>query len=240
MRRILFVMCGILLLVDCEKGNISKKLIEADSLVAREEYDSAYQMVSSLDETTIVSNEDKVHYDLLKVQTGYLVSKPQASADSILDEVIAYYQEKNNKEKLADSYYYKAIGFNRTRNYNQSVIYYKKAEYFAEESGNLYQRHKIAEGLSYVNGRCEKYNLQLNYAKKALTISKQLEDQERMAYAYYLMDIAYSKLGYEDSAKQCLKELPPIIECVDKREKPYLLSNIGYLFRDSNKDEAKK
>ena len=45
-----------------------------------------------------------------------------------------------------------------------------------------------------------------------------------MAYAYYLMDIAYYKLGYEDSARLCLKKIPSIIESVDKREKPYFVS----------------
>lgn len=240
MKRLLFVVGGILLMIGCETGRISSKLAEVDSLVFKEEYDSAYQMISSLDETAINNQEDIMHYYLLKVQTGYLISKPFASPDSLLDNVIVYYKKHNIADKLADAYYYKAIGFNQKRNYYQSALFYKKAESSIGEFGNLYQQHKIAEGLSFVNGRCADYNLQLNYAKKALAISKQLGDQKRMAYAYYLMDIAYYKLGFEDSARQCLKKIPPIIESVDKREKPYLLSNIGYLFRDSNPEVAKK
>ena len=240
MKQASLIVVGFLMLLSCQTGSISKKLTEVDSLVFKEEYDSAYQMITSIDETTIKNQEDQAHYNLLKVQTSYLANKPAASPDSLLDEVIDYYQKENNAEKLADAYYYKAIGFNKIRNYYQSALFYKKAESSLGESGNLHQQHKIAEGLSFVNGRCANYNLQLDYAKKALAISKQLDDQKRMAYAYYLMDIAYYKLGFEDSARQCLKKIPPIIESVDKREKPYLLSNIGYLFRDSNPEVAKK
>lgn len=240
MKRLFFVVGGILLMIGCETGRISSKLAEVDSLIVREEYDSAYQLLSSIEKVTLKKQADIAYYNLLKVQIGCLVNKPVIFSDSLLDNVITFYRKHNIADKLADAYYYKAIGFNQKRNYYQSALFYKKAESSIGEFGNLYQQHKIAEGLSFVNGRCANYNLQLNYAKKALAFSKQLGDKKRMAYAYYLMDIAYYKLGYEDSARLCLKKIPSIIESVDKREKPYLLSNIGYLFRDSNPEVAKK
>lgn len=126
MKRLLFVVGGILLMIGCETGRISSKLAEVDSLVFKEEYDSAYQMISSLDETAINNQEDIMHYYLLKVQTGYLISKPFASPDSLLDNVIVYYKKHNIADKLADAYYYKAIGFNQKRNYYQSAFFIKK------------------------------------------------------------------------------------------------------------------
>lgn len=57
MKRLLFVIVGILSLIGCETGNISKMLAEADTLVVKEEYDSAYQMILSLDRSTIVNQE---------------------------------------------------------------------------------------------------------------------------------------------------------------------------------------
>jgi hypothetical protein len=88
MKQASLIVVGFLMLLSCQTGSISRKLTEVDSLVFKEEYDSAYQMISSIDETTIKNQEDQAHYNLLKVQTGYLANKPAASADSLLDEVI--------------------------------------------------------------------------------------------------------------------------------------------------------
>ena len=109
MKQASLIVVGFLMLLSCQTGSISRKLTEVDSLVFKEEYDSAYQMISSIDETTIKNQEDQAHYNLLKVQTGYLANKPAASPDSLLDEVIAYYQKRNNSEKLADAYYYNIL-----------------------------------------------------------------------------------------------------------------------------------
>ena len=161
MKQASLIVVGILMLLSSQTGSISKKLTEVDSLVFKEKYDSAYQMISSIDETTINNQENQAHYNLLKVQTGYLANKPAASPDSLLDEVIDYYQKEGNAEKLADAFYYKAIGFGMRKMYQQAIQYYKKAEKFAEQSRGLYQQYKIAEGICFVNRQCANYNLEL-------------------------------------------------------------------------------
>ena len=240
MKRASLIAVGIMMLLSCENGSISKRLTEVDSLVIKEEYDSAYQMVKDIDEQSITRAEDKAHYHLISVQTGYLVQKPLASADSLLDEVIAYYQKKNNAEKLADAYYYKAISQYLTPDIPKSILYYKNAERFAAQSGNLYQQHKIAEGICFVNRQCANYYLELEYAKKALNLAKRLDDKKRMVYAYYELNLAYLFLGYEDSSQIVLSRIPPLINHVDKEVLPHLLSNLGYMFLSYNPTEAKK
>ena len=159
MKQASLIVLGFLMLLSCQTGSIGKKLTEVDSLVFKEDYDSGYLMISSIDETTIKNQEDQAHYNLLKVQTGYLANKPAASPDSLLDEVIDYYQKENNVEKLADAYYYKAIGFAMQKKYQQAIQYYKKAEMMANENGNLYQQYKISEGISFVNRINKKFDL---------------------------------------------------------------------------------
>ena len=88
-----------------------------DSLVAEELYDSAYNLVRSVDGERISNQKDLAHYNLLKVQTGYLTNNPFLNSDSILDLVISYYEQYPNKEKLSDAYYYKAVGANAKGNY---------------------------------------------------------------------------------------------------------------------------
>ena len=234
------IVVGFLMLLSCQTGSISRKLTEVDSLVFKEEYDSAYQMISSIDETTIKNQEDQAHYKLLKVQTGYLVNKPAASPDSLLDEVIDYYQKEGNAEKLADAFYYKAIGFGMRKMYQQAIQYYKKAEKFAEQSGGLYQQYKIAEGICFVNRQCANYNLELYYAKKTLELANRLDNKRRMVYALYELELAYHNLNHEDSSIIILSKIPPLIKYVDKYWLPNLLSNLGYMFMGHNLTEAKK
>ena len=99
-----------LLAFSCQTHRSNKSLAEVDSLVVAELYDSAYHLVNTKFEPSYFSPEEKAHYDLLKVQTAYLVNQPLATSDSILDGVIAYYEQHKNHEKLADAYYYKAHG----------------------------------------------------------------------------------------------------------------------------------
>ena len=240
MKQASLIVLGFLMLLSCQTGSISKKLTEVDSLVFKEEYDSAYQMISSIDETTIKNQEDQAHYNLLKVQTGYLANKPAASPDSLLDEVIDYYQKHNNSEKLADAYYYKAVGYGMQKDFKQSIPYYKKAELLAEQSGDLYQQYKIAEGICFVNRQCANYSLELEYAKKTLDLANRLDNKRRMVYALYELELAYHNLNYEDSSKIIINKIPPLIKYVDKYWLPNLLSNLGYMFMGHNLTEAKK
>ena len=240
MKQASLIVVGFLMLLSCQTGSISRKLTEVDSLVFKEEYDSAYQMISSIDETTIKNQEDQAHYNLLKVQTGYLANKPAASPDSLLDEVIDYYQKEGNAEKLADAFYYKAIGFGMRKMYQQAIQYYKKAEMKANESGNLYQQYKISEGISFVNRRNGKYDLQLKYAKKAYSLARALDKKNWIAYSCYAIEFAYTNLGFEDSASFYLQQIPLYLRYAKKSELPVLLTTLGYYLKFNHPEEAKR
>lgn len=162
----------------CQRAKVSKNLSEIDSLIVGELYDSAYHFVEAMDETDFHTPEDLAHFNLLRVQTAYLVNKPLASSDSILDVVISYYDQHVNYEKLVDAYYYKAIGANARGDYQQSIINYKEAEHLALQSGNIRQQYKIAEGITYVNGVCANVDLQLSYAKKRWGYLKKLATED--------------------------------------------------------------
>jgi hypothetical protein len=240
MKQASLIVVGFLMLLSCQTGSISKKLTEVDSLVFKEEYDSAYQMISSIDETTIKNQEDQAHYNLLKVQTGYLANKPAASPDSLLDEVIDYYQKRNNSEELADAYYYMAITSYKNKKLEESILCYKKAEEMAERSNNIREQYKIAEGLSFINGKASNNNLQIEYAKKALSLAQQLGNKNLIAYSLYQLGFAYSKQGITDSMFYYFGKIQPYIEDVEKKDLPKLLASIGIALKHQNPQKAKE
>lgn len=228
-----------ILLFNCRSKINKESLFEVDSLIVHEQYDSAYHLITTKFASVVLSPEGQAHYNLLKVQTAYLVNKPLAMSDSILDEVIFYYDQHTNIEKLADAYYYKALGYSIKHDFSKSILLYKKAEQLADKTGNRYLLYKIFEGIAYVNMICGKYDLQQNYAKKALEMAIIIGQKHWIAYSYYNLAFADLELGFEDSAVICLKRIPPYIKYVNKSEKPILLSSMGYLLLDNNPEEAK-
>ena len=240
MRRLTILISIIALLASsCQNRRPNKSLAEVDSLVVAELYDSAYHLVTTKLESANFTPEEQAHYDLLKVQTSILANKPLESSDSILDGVISYYNQHVNHERLADAYYYKAICAYKAKDPQQSIMLYKKAEVEAEQSGSLYQKFKIAEGISFVNGRCANYDFMLKYAKQALDLAKRINNKNWIAYSLYRIALAYSNIGYEDSVISFLNQIPPYINYIDKQRLPYLLSNIGYSLKETSPNKAK-
>ena len=168
-----FFVFVIFLAFGCQREKVNKNLSEIDSLIVGELYDSAYHLVETMDESNFYTPEDLAHFNLLRVQTAYLVNKPLAYSDSILDKLIVFYEEHPDNEKRIDAYYYRAIGTNAQQDYQKSIILYKKAEKLAEITGNKRLQFKIAEGITYVNGMCFNFDLQLSYAKKSLQLAQE-------------------------------------------------------------------
>jgi tetratricopeptide (TPR) repeat protein len=240
MRKIVLLLLGAALLLGCQQGKISQQLSEVNELLVAELNDSAYQKINEIDESAISNPADKAYYTLLKVRSALLVGKPVVSADSLLDGVIAYYEQNPDKEKLTDAYYYRAIVSSNQKDYKQAILLYKKAEELAVQSKNMYQQYKIAEGIAFVNRMSKKYDLQLKYAKKAYSLAKALDKKNWVAYSCYTIQYAYLYLGYKDSAYIFLQEIPLYIRYAKKSELPVLLTTLGYYLRDDHPEEAKQ
>lgn len=241
MKRLVFLFIfGYLFLLSCQNAITNVKLAEIDTLVVGEHYDSAYYFLNLMKESDFINNDDRNHFNLLKVQVSYLVDKPLLNSDSLLDAVISYYAKNVDNEKLADSYYYKGIGCCKHKNYQKGIMYYKKAEQYAEKSNNYLQRYKIAEGISYINGLYANYNIQLHYARRSLDLSKEMGNKRLMSYSYFWLAYTYYNIEKDDSVMYYLSKMLPYVEYVDEKNKPIFLSNIGYMLRDSNPKEAIK
>jgi len=222
----------------CGGGNVHSQLVEVDSLILSEQHDSAYHLIMLLDKEAITNIEDQSHYQLLMTQISLLVGRPLTS-DSQLDSAINYYQQTDNKERLADAYYYKGIGTYTANDALQSMTYLKKAEEMAETGGSLRQRYKIAECISFVNNINGKYDLALNYAKKALQLSKMINNKRWLVDAYYRVGDSYSHTGMSDSAMYYFSKMEPYMQEMSKEERPYMLSNLALAYMDKDQKKAK-
>jgi hypothetical protein len=237
MKKFINLFAVLLMLAACHDMRVSDRLDQVDSLVVREQYDSACVVLNNLDGTAMAA-EDLAHYRLLSTQLGYLTNQPLPS-DSLLDLALTYYKKVGNNEKLADCYYYKSYKLLTNEDYPQAIMYCKEAERLATNSNNTRLTFKIAENLAYLNGLCENDLLQLQYAKKALSLAQKAQNKTWIAGSFSVISFAYANLGQYDSAIIYVENSMPYLDYMYDNGKAQYLTNIGQLFKRHNTKTAK-
>ena len=237
-RKITYVFAILLMLIACDETRVSKKLDQVDSLIAKEQIDSACVIHHSLDDASM-TEEDKAHYYLLATQLGYVTNRPLPS-DSLLDYAFNYYNKVGNCQKLADAYYYKSRRSEMNNNYPQAILYGKEAECLAMKANDVHLLFKVAESLSFLNGLCENDLLQLQYAQKALAFAQKVQNNNWIAYSYNRICFAFANLDQYDSAYYYIEKSIPYIKYVYDSDKVEYLANIGLFYKNSNTKRAKE
>ena len=238
MKKLVYLLPLVLFAITCSNRTAKEKLVAIDSLVVHELYDSAYVVLSGIDTTLLNDMDTKAHYYLVRKQVGYLTSHRDSS--NVLDSiVIPYYTSTDNKEKLADAYYYKAYGEITSGKMEEGVIDYKRAEELAYQTSNPRLQYKADECLAVVNEMSGNYTLSLEYAKKIMKLASIINNPKWTYDALYGMSIAYNRLGQTDSCFYYLEKIEPYLKYVPEKDLPYTLTNIAYLYKHSNPEKAK-
>lgn len=235
-KTLLFIL--FILLTACNGIQISERLNQVDSLIVKEQYDSASVLLQNVAEAPIKKDEDQAHYYLLSTQMGYLTNQPLLS-DSLLDLAIIYYNKVGNLQKLANAYYYKSYRSRINQDYLQAILYGKEAERMAMGTNDTRLQFKIVENLSFLNGLCENDQLQLQYAQKALALAQKVHNKNWMAYTYNKISFAFYNLGLYDSALVYVEKSLPYIKYAYDSDKAGFLTNIGQLFKYNDTERAK-
>ena len=238
MRIVIPILTLMLLISACHDIQISKRLDYIDSLIIKEQYDSAGALIKDIEEASM-TKEEQSHYYLLKTQLAYLTNQP-LSSDSLLDLAIVYYNKVKNNQKLADAYYYKSYRSEKTDDYPQAILYCKEAERLANKTNDICLKYKIAENLSYLNGLCGNSQIQLQYAKKALSLAQSEKNGNKIAYSYNNISFAFANCDQLDSALFYIEKTIPYINYVSDSGKTSFLTNIGILYKEKDSKKAKK
>lgn len=236
-KKIIYLLAILLILASCDGVRVSENLNLIDSLIDKEQIDSARVIHNSLNEASMTP-EDQAHYRLLTTQLGYLTNHPLPS-DSLLDMAIIYYNKVENSQKLANAYYYKSARSRINSDYPQAILYCKEAERLADQSNDIRLHFKIAENLAYLNGLCENNLLQLQYAQKALALAQKVNNKNWIAYSYNKISFAFANIGQYDSALIYVERSIPYIESVYNTDKVKFLTNCGLLYKDKDIIKAK-
>lgn len=238
MKKMTYLFAILLMLTACNGTRVSEKLDLIDSLIAKDQIDSAYAIHHSLNEATM-TEEDKAHYYLLATQLGYVTDHP-LSTDSLLEMAFTYYSKVGNNHKLANAYYYKSLWAEANNNYPQAILYGKEAERLAIDVKDDCLQFKIAEDLAYLNRLCENDLLQLQYAQKALAIAQRVQNRNWIAYSYNRVCFAFANLDQYDSVFYYIERSIPYINNVYDSDKAEVYTNIGVLYKENQPRKAKE
>ena len=235
--KVIYLSAFLLLLAACNDIQVSEKLDYVDSLIVREQYDSACVLLRDVTDTK-KTEEEQAHYYLLATQLGYLTNQPLPS-DSLLDLAIIYYNKVENNQKLADAYYYKSFRLWINQNFPKAILYAKEAERLAMGISNPRLQFKITEILSFLNGLCGNDQLQLLYGKKSLAIAQKTQNNNWIVSSYNRIGFAFYNLGQNDSAYYYIERTAPYFEYVYEVDKAVFLMNIGVLYKETDMKKAK-
>ena len=208
-----------------------------DSLIIKEQYDSASAILNSLSEKAM-TEEDKAHYYLLATQLGYVTNHPLPS-DSLLEMAFTYYNKVGNSHKLANAYYYKSLWAESINNYPQAIMYCKEAEREANNTDDVRLQFKIAESLAFLNAFCGNNLLELQFSKRALALAQRVQNKNWIAYSYNRISFAFANLNQLDSASYYIERTIPYIDYVYDSDKAVFLMNMGLLYKDNDPQKAK-
>ena len=116
-----FLLLLLPVICSCSQNKTMDKLTQTDSLLDRLETDSVKKMLCGID-TLNTSQESKVYYKLLYSQYQYIVDD-NFQDTTLLNDCIRFYEKKNDKEKLARSYYYKGECCFRNKDIQKALFY---------------------------------------------------------------------------------------------------------------------
>ena len=239
MKKIIYFGVLILLSATCSNNGVIEKLNEVDSLVIHEQYDSADNLMAKIDTFLINNAETKAHYYLLKTQLACVLRKNDSI--NLLDNIIIpYYKETNNKEKLAEAFYYKGYINIQNGNIPEAITNYKRSEEQAAYTSNIRLKFKISENLSYANMVSGNYPFQLDYAQKSAKLATIIDNKGWIAFSLINIALAHSNLGNTDSSLFYMNQAAQLKEYVPNKEKHGFLINLAFTYKYNQPEIAKK
>lgn len=231
------------LLIGCGGKPTAQELAEIDSLLWAEKNDSAYQIISTYDPASFKNESERAYYNLLMTHAACVTYHFPAS-DSLINEAIGYYKRTGDRERLADSYYYKGELYFQHEDWPKAIEIYKLAEEQAEQTDNIWLKYKIYDAIGGVNQQNGNYQMCLDYGRKALDYILRIGRRSSICGAYMQIATTFAFLQQTDSAAFYTDKAIPYLKdyqnVVGENIHPDFLSNIGYNYMAVGRYEEAK
>lgn len=206
MRRIVFVILTFLclvILISCRNHRPNDlRLIHIESLLD-EQPDSALSLLQDLSDRSSLTDADKAYYALLMTAATDKNALSLLSCDSLLDDALLYYGDKDKEKAVA--LLYKGRLFNEMNDPQSAIEYSLKAldilQYYPED---VKSRRLIYGALGLWYGRQRLFDKAMEASKKYLEYSNDPKDSSiaynNISYVYLMKDAKDSSLFFQKRA----------------------------------------
>ena len=233
---VISLLCMLIFTASCQEEN--PDLASAYSYLDRNQLDSARVCLDRVDMKSL-NEAGQALYCLVKTRWDYLSYVP-ITKDDLIQRSVAYYEEEGNDSLLAESLFYQAMILYGNGEAKRAFRLLKRADVVASECGSGKLKHKIVEALTGYNMEEGEFDLALRYAKRTLSLSRQLQDPSRIGYAYAYLSEIYDFLDKRDSARYYLDRCVDYIGHIPVRERSGFYNQVAMMYMDIDKKQAKE
>ena len=233
---VISLLCMLIFTASCQEEN--PDLASAYSYLDRNQLDSARVCLDRVDMKSL-NEAGQALYCLVKTRWDYLSYVP-ITKDDLIQRSVAYYEEEGNDSLLAESLFYQAMILYGNGEVKRAFRLLKRADVVASECGSGKLKHKIVEALTGYNMEDGEFKMALRYAKRTLSLSRQLQAPSRIGYAYAYLSEIYDFLDKKDSAYYYVNKCVDYIDHIPVRERNSFYNQVAMMYMDIDKKKAEE
>ena len=201
-------------LMCCQGGapRFDSRLAEADSLLRRNNPDSALRLLSGINASRLSSASDRAYHALLLTQAQYRCYV-DITSDSTINVALDYYQRHaNEQEKLTRAYIYKGAVTEELGNPEVAMACYKQAASAAATSDHFNQGYAKMRIGSLYRDNLVMDSVDITFLKQALHHFAQVPDSFYVAQCLSTIGNSYAAVNKNDSAIAYLEKADTLIK----------------------------
>ena len=236
---ILAVLYICVVILSCQTREYDSRLVIVDSLQRQEKNDSALKILEQINVREL-SERDHAIFNMLKTFVLFKLFNLENYNDSIIDYSIQYFSSlynKENKERLAEAYLYKACILMEQAHLSGATELLKKSEQLMPNNWDPDLRLRLFANLSYVNIESNNKEKGLYYLKKVLHDANKYSRNRWVAYAYISMDNYFYNVGQIDSSNYYAQKAIAYMNFLPTYDKAAFLSNLSLTYMNQKKFE---
>ena len=222
----------------CNNRN-QNKLHQVDVLLEKDSLSSASTLFDKINFTEINTPKDSAYYYLLKTIIMWQQYIPIEN-DSIINYCIAYYENKHDNKRLAQSYHYKSGIMFCLGKKKEAILLEKKAELLAKKIDDDNLKYYIYNNLCNYNVDIRNDSETERCNRKRLALAEKNNNNEWKAYTLENIAALEVAQGKIDSATYHIHQVLALIKYVSPEDQYCIWTNMGNCLasKDPKKAEA--
>ena len=206
MRKLITILILTLTAISCGKIKDAHNTLNDIETFINERPDSALTILDSFDTSLLAHKSVWAHHSLLHAQAKDKCYIDETN-DSLMTQVVNYYEGKRDKEKLFKSYYYLGRIQYNAGDYAASMLSYTKAEHMINDIDDNLSKGLLFAQLGLLNQDYKDYSKALEAYQAAYICYEQAGMIKHLMQAKYSIADIYREMKLYDESEQLFTEV---------------------------------